>query len=57
MNQNASEFYKSDPEEKELEEGDRHPDTVSPFNAYAPRGVEEVMTNAGGMCCRMWGVL
>ena len=48
LNQDGSGFYKSDPEEKELEEGDRHPDTVSPFNAYAPSGIEEVMTSVGG---------
>ena len=42
LNDDGTEFYKSDPEEKELDEGDKHPDTVPPFNAYAPNGTVQV---------------
>ncbi|XP_072031805.1 N-acetylated-alpha-linked acidic dipeptidase 2-like isoform X2 [Amphiura filiformis] len=41
LNPNGTEFYKSDPEEKDLDDGDKHPDTVPPFNAYAAEGTVE----------------
>ncbi|XP_071833272.1 putative N-acetylated-alpha-linked acidic dipeptidase isoform X2 [Apostichopus japonicus] len=41
LNSDGTDYFQSQPEESKLDEGDKHNDTVFPFNAYAPAGVVE----------------